>query len=134
MSQLRFSLGTLYNTTVTLTPLIPRDEQGKPSVNEKVYMDKIYLSYIDAGPMTIGQSTRRGTVQEREIRSDYGPPLGEIPIGTTLGSDRVYTETGRRQVFVRGRAEDTEITIHTDTPLNVRIAAVSQTGTIIPQV
>jgi len=130
----RFSLGTIYETNLTLTPLIPRDEQGKPAVNEKVYLDKVYLSYIDSGPMAITSSSRRGATEERVIRSDYGPPLGEIPIGTSLASDRVYTETGRRQVFVRGRSEDTALTIHTDTPLDIRIAAVSQTGTIIPQV
>jgi len=134
MAQDRFALGSLYTTSVTLTPLIPRDEQGKPAVNEKVYLDKVYLSYIDSGPMTIRQGTRIGTTQDRVIRSDFGAPLGQIPIGTTLGSARVYTETGRRQVFVRGRAEDTAVTIFTDTPLDMRIAAISQTGTIIPQV
>jgi len=131
----RYAIGITYLTNVELTPLIPRDEQGKPAVNEKVYLDKVYLSYIDSGPIdVINTNTRTGATQTRPIRSDYGSPIGQIPIGTTLGSDRVYTETGRRQVFARGRAEDIAVRIASDTPLNVRLAAVSQTGTIIPQV
>lgn len=130
-----FSLGIEYTTKMELTTLIPRDDQGKPAVNEKVYRDKVYLSYIDTGPLDIIDTNRRtGSEQVRPIRSDYGPPLGELPIGTFLPSNRVYTETGRRQVLTRGRAEDTDVTLSTATPLDVRIAAVSQTGTIIPQV
>jgi len=130
-----FSLGIEYKTVVELSPLIPRDDQGKPAVNEKVYLDKVYTSYIDTGPLdVINTNTRTGSTQTRSIRSDYGTPLGQIPIGTILGSSRVYTETGRRQVLTRGRAEDTSVTLSSSTPLKVRIAAVSQTGTIIQQV
>ena len=131
----QYSLGFEYTTLLKLTPLIPRDEQGKPAVNEKVYVDKVYLSYIDSGPLDVTVTNERtGNSQLRTIRSDFGTALGSIPIGTTLDSSRVYTETGKRQVFARGRSEDIGITISTKTPLGSRIAAISQTGTIIPQV
>lgn len=121
--------------SLTLTQLIPRDEQGKPAVNEKVYLDKIDVSYINSGPINVDlENNRTAAVQSRTIRSDYGTTIGEIPIGTTLDPTRVYTETGRRQVFTRGRSEDISITLKANTHLGTRIAAVSQTGTIIPQV
>lgn len=135
MSDDQYSLGFQYDMSLKLTQLIPRDEQGKPSVNEKVYLDKIDVSYIDSGPIDVDLENRRtGAVQGRTIRSDYGTTIGEIPIGTTLDTSRVYTETGRRQVFTRGRSEDIELSISSSTHLGTRIAAVSQTGTIIPQV
>ena len=130
-----FSLGFEYTTKVEVTPLIPRDEQGKPAVNEKVYLDKVYMSYIDSGPLDIiNRNNRTQAEQVRAIRSDYGQPLGLLPIGTVLPLNRVYTETGRRQVLTRGRAEDVSVEMSTKTPLDIRVAAVSQTGTIIPQV
>ena len=135
MATFDFSLGFEYTTFVEVTPLIPRDEQGKPAVNEKVYLDKVYLSYIDSGPLdVINRNNRTQAEQVRPIRSDYGQPIGQLPIGTVLPVNRVYTETGRRQVMTRGRAEDIAVEINTRTPLDIRIAAVSQTGTIIPQV
>lgn len=131
----RFALGLQYAVKVTLTPLIPRDEQGKPSVNEKVYLDKVYVSYIDSGPMEVQtRNLRNDSTVSREVRSDYGTTLGTIAVGMSVDQRVVYTETGRRQVFARGRAEDIEISIASVSHLGMRIAAVSQTGTIIPQI
>ena len=131
----QYALGLQYRTKITLTPLIPRDEQGKPAVNEKVYLDKVYVSYIDSGPLEIQvRNLRSDSVATRTIRSDYGTALGAIPTGTLLDPSEVYTETGRRQVFARGRSEDIEVSVDSVSHLGTRIAAISQTGTIIPQV
>jgi hypothetical protein len=131
----KYALGLQYATKITLTQLIPRDEQGKPSVNEKVYLDKVYVSYIDSGPMEVQvRNLRSDNVVNREIRSDYGTSLGSVALGTTLDQRTVYTETGRRQVFARGRSEDIEISLDSVSHLGMRIAAISQTGTIVPQI
>lgn len=130
----RFVLGLLYDSKIELTELLPRDDQGKPLVNEKIYLDKTYLSYVNSGPLVVTQEDIYGNKQERVIRSDYGSDLGKLPYtAPSLPQDRVVTETGRRQVYTRGRAEDTDISVGSDTPLGFRIAAISQTGTVIPQ-
>lgn len=130
----RFTIGIKYTTNIELTQLVPKDEQDKPAVNEQVFLDKITLSYIDSGDMSVVQeNVRTGAETVRKIKSDYGTELGQIPLGTTLGTNRVYTETGHRQVFPRGRAEDSKVDINSNSHLNIRIAAVSQEGTLIPQ-
>jgi hypothetical protein len=129
-----FAIGILYDSKIELTEMVPQDDQGKPLVNEKVFIDKLTLSYIDSGPMTVTQEDPHGNTQERDIRSDYGSDLGKLPYtSSSLPQDRVVTESGRRQVYARGRAEDTSISISSESPLGFRIAAVSQTGTVIPQ-
>jgi hypothetical protein len=134
MSNNRFVLGIKYDSKIELTELIPRDDQGKPLVNEKVYLDKTYVSYVDSGPIKVKQEDIYGNTQEREIRSDYGSDLGKLPYtAPSIPQDRVVTETGRRQVYTRGRAEDVDVSVSSDTPLGFRIAAISQTGTIVPQ-
>ena len=129
-----FAIGIKYDSDIELTEMIPPDDQGKPLVNEKVYIDKLTVSYVDSGPLTVTQTDPHGNTQERLIRSDYGSELGKLPYTSiNLPQDRVVTESGRRQVFARGRAEDTRISIGSDSPLGFRIAAISQTGTVIPQ-
>ena len=129
----RYTLGLAYTTEVTLTPLIPKDPQGKPMVNEKVYLDGVDLSFIDSGPMEVYiTNTRTGRVTRRTVRSDFGTALGLPPTTTNLPQDRVLTESGRRYLNLRGRAEDILVTISSDSPLPIRIAGVSQTGTVIP--
>ena len=128
----RYTLGLTYNTEVVLTPLIPKDPQGKPLITEKVYIDGIDISYIDSGPISASITNRRtGRKTSRTVRSDFGSALGIIPTTTNLNQDRVLTETGRRYLNLRGRAEDVLVTISSDSPLPVRIAGVSQTGTFI---
>ena len=134
MSNNIFAIGILYDSKIELTEMVPQDDQGKPVVNEKVFIDKTTLSYIDSGPLTVIQTDPHGNSQERDIRSDYGSRLGDLPYtSASLPQDRVVTESGRRQVFTRGRSEDTSISIHSESPLGFRLAAVSQTGTVIPQ-
>lgn len=131
----RFSLGLEYEMSVTLTELVPKDEVNKPVVTEKVYLDSAYLSYIDSGPLEIVVTNRRtGDEVVRTLRSDFGTDLGLIPLGTSLPLDRVYTETGRRDILARGRAEDILVTLRTKTHLGTRISAISQSGTVIPPV
>lgn len=128
----RFALGLEYEMTVELTELVPKDPQGKAMVNEKVFLDKTYLSYIDSGPIEVELSNRRtDAAVTRVVRSDFGKPLGALPLGTSLDLDRVYTETGRRHVYTRGRAEDFKLKIKSNSHLGVRISAVSQVGTVV---
>lgn len=130
----RYSIGIKYTTGIELTRLVPKDEADKPAVNEQVFLDKVTLSYIDSGDMDVVQENIRTEAKTtRKIKSDYGTELGQIPIGTTLGTNRVYTETGHRQVFPRGRVEDSKLNLESDSHLSVRITAVSQEGTLIPQ-
>lgn len=134
MSTDRFALGLEYQMSLKLTPMVPQDAQGSPAVNEKVFIDRIDVSYVDSGPLTVTTTDNRANTEvDRSIRSDYGTPMGEIPLGTVLDQTRVYTETGRRMVYARGRSEDIDITLKTKSPLGTRIAAISQVGTIIPQ-
>lgn len=129
----RYAIGLEYTMSVTLTPLVPKDEQGKPVVTEKIYLDGLSVSYIDSGPVEVTVENRRtGSTEVRAIRSDYGIPLGEYLIGTTLPLDRVYTETGRRLMFPRGRSEDINLKLSTSSHLGTRIAAVSQRGMVTP--
>lgn len=129
----RYAIGLEYTMDVTLTPLVPKDEQGKPVVTEKIYLDGLSISYIDSGPLDITVENRRtGATEVRSVRSDYGRALGEFLIGTTLPLDRVYTETGRRLLFPRGRTEDINLKISTSSHLGTRIAAVSQRGMVTP--
>jgi len=131
----QFALGLQYGLKLTLTTLIPRDDQGKPTVNEKVYLDKVGVSYIDSGPMDIQIRNRRNdSTVSREIKSDYGTKLGTLAVGQSVDQRVVYTETGRRHVYARGRAEDIEASLNSVSHLGLRIAAISQTGTIIPQI
>ena len=128
----RFALGLTYDSEIVLTELIPKDEQGKPSVSDKLYLDRTNVSYVDSGHMNVIQTDKYGNTQVREIRSDFGSRLGDLPYtAPSLPQDRVVTETGRRQVFTRGRTEDTRLSIESDSHLGFRIAAISQTGTII---
>jgi len=129
----RYSLGLEYEMSVTLTELVPKDEAQKPVVTQKVYLDSLYLSYIDSGPIEVIVTNRRtGAEVLRAVRSDFGSALGLIPLGTSLPTDRVYTETGRRDVLARGRAEDILVTLKTNTHLGTRISAISQSGTVVP--
>lgn len=128
----QFAIGFVYEMELKLTPLVPKDEQGKAIVNEKVYFDAVGVSYIDSGPITVTQTNNRTDAEvDRDIRSDYGTMLGELPVGTTLDATRVLTETGKRYVYCRGRVEDSTLSVSTDTHLPIRIAAISQRGTII---
>jgi hypothetical protein len=129
----RFAIGLLYDMTVELTELIPKDESGKAMVNDKVYLESLDLSYIDSGSMDLVVTNKRLDTREvRTVRSDFGTQLGTIPNGTILPINRVYTETGRRQIYTRGRPEEVSISLETSSPLGVRVSAISQTGTVIP--
>ena len=131
----RFAIGLRYRMDIELTELVPKDEQRKPIVTQRVYLDALYLSYIDSGPIEVVVTNRRtGAEVVREVRSDYGGALGLIPLGTTLPLDRVFTETGRRDILARGRVEDIRLTLRSDSHLDTRISAVSQSGTVIPEV
>ena len=128
----RYAVGMKYTTELELTPIIPRDPQGKAVIAEKVYLDGVAVSYIDSGTITAEVKHKRtGRSAKRAVRSDYGSDLGLIPTTTNLPQDRVLTETGRRYLSLRGRAEDITVTVRSDSPLPVRIAGISQTGTII---
>ncbi len=129
----RYAIGLEYTMDVELTQLIPKDENNKPIVTDRVYLDSVFISYIDSGPMDlIVEDARTGNQEVRNVRSDYGFELGVLPIGTDLTADRVYTETGRRLLLARGRTEDIKLKLQTTTHLGVRIAAISQEGTVIP--
>lgn len=130
----RFALGLRYDAALTLTQLVPKNDEGKPVVNDKVYLDRLFISYIDSGDMNIVSRNKRTDAEvSRRVRSDFGTVIGLIPWGTALDLTRVYTETGRRQLYTRGRTEDIEIEFHSDSHLGSRLAAVSQAGTLIPQ-
>lgn len=130
----RYAIGLTYTTALTVTPLLPKDPQNKPLVTEKVYLDGVDLSYIDSGPIEVSlANVRTGRSTKRIVRSDFGSALGLIPTSTpSLPQDRVLTETGRRYLNLRGKAEDVLVTISSSTPLDLRLAAISQTGTVIP--
>ncbi len=129
----RYAIGLEYQMDLTLTQLVPKDEANKPIVTDKVYLDGTQISYIDSGPIDLVVKNLRTDAEEvRTVRSDYGVPLGSIPVGTTLDSDRVYTESGRRLMMARGRAEEIDLIIRTNTHLGTRIAAVLQKGTVTP--
>ena len=129
----RFAIGLKYAMEIKLSPLIPKDQNGKPMVTDKVYVDAAWISYVDSGPLDVViQNNRTGVEEVRSIRSDFGTPLGQLPIGTTLSQDEVLTETGRRLTCTRGRSEDITVILRTDTHLNSRIAAISQEGTVRP--
>ena len=129
----RYAIGLEYTMELTLTPLVPKDQANKPIVTEKVFLDSLTLSYIDSGPIDVVVGDSRSSSEVvRPIRSDYGNPLGQIPIGTNLPTTRVYTETGRRLAFARGRSEDIDVKIRTSTHLGTRIAAILQKGTVTP--
>lgn len=131
----RFAIGLRYQMDVELTELVPKDAQNKPIVTQRVYLDALYLSYVDSGPIEVVITNRRtGAEAVRAVRSDYGGALGLIPLGTTLPLDRVFTETGRRDMLVRGRVEDIRVILRSDSHLDTRISAVSQSGTVIPEV
>ncbi len=130
----RFALGLKYDASLTLTQLVPKNDEGKPVVNDKVYLDRLFISYIDSGDMNIVSRNRRtGASVVRRVRSDFGTVIGLIPWGRSLHLTRVYTETGRRQLYTRGRTEDLEVEFHSDSHLGSRLSAVSQAGTLIPQ-
>ena len=127
----RYAIGLEYEMSVELTPLVPKDEQNKPIVSDKVYLDGMSLSYIDSGTIDVLITNRKSGREElRSVRSDYGMALGELLIGTTLPLSKVYTETGRRRLFPRGRVEDIQVKIKSATHLGVRIAAISQGGLV----
>jgi len=129
----RYSLGLQYEFNLEVTQLVPKDEQNKPIVTDKVYLDKTWLSYIDSGPIELViENLRTGSEESRFIRSDFGIPLGELPIGTNLDQERVYTESGRRLLLARGRAEDIAVKIQSNNHLGLRIAAIQQEGTVTP--
>ena len=135
MADERFAIGLKYQMEVELTELVPKDAQNKPMVTQRVYLDALYLSYIDSGPLDVVITNRRtGAEVTRAVRSDYGSTLGNIPLGTTLPLDRVLTETGRRDILARGRVEDIRVTLRSNSHLDTRISAVSQSGTVIPEV
>ena len=135
MADERFAIGLKYQMDVELTELVPKDAQNKPMVTQRVYLDALYLSYIDSGPLDVVITNRRtGAEVTRAVRSDYGSTLGNIPLGTTLPLDRVLTETGRRDILARGRVEDIRVTLRSNSHLDTRISAVSQSGTVIPEV
>ena len=127
----RFAIGLRYEMVVKLSQLIPKDENGKPLVTDQAYLDSAWVSYVDSGPLDVViQNNRTGSEEVRSIRSDFGTPLGQLPIGTGLSQDEVLTETGRRLTCTRGRSEDITVILRTDTHLNTRIAAISQGGTV----
>lgn len=127
----RYALGLKYTMEAKLSQLIPKDEAGKPIVSDKVYVDDARISYVDSGPIDVViTNNRTGREEVRSIRSDFGTPLGQIPLGTNLDQNEVYTETGRRLTCTRGKAEEITISLRTDTHLNTRISAVSQGGTL----
>ncbi len=129
----RYSLGLQYEFNLEVTQLVPKDEQNKPIVTDKVYLDKTWLSYIDSGPIELViENLRTGSEESRFIRSDFGIPLGELPIRTNLDQERVYTESGRRLLLARGRAEDIAVKIQSNNHLGLRIAAIQQEGTVTP--
>jgi len=135
MADERFAIGLKYQMNIELTELIPKDAQNKPMVTQRVYLDALYLSYINSGPLEVVVTNRRTDAEVvRAVRSDYGGALGLIPLGTTLPLDRVLTETGRRDILARGRVEDIRVTLRSDSHLDTRISAVSQSGTVIPEV
>lgn len=129
----RYAIGLEYVMSVELTPLVPKDEQGKPLVTEKVFLDSTQVSYIDSGPIDLNIYNVKAPLAApvvRTVRSDYGFPLGELPIGTQLPMDRVYTETGRRLLFTKGRTENIQLKLVCGSHLGARIAAISHTGTV----
>ena len=129
----RYAIGLEYQIDVEFTQLIPKDESNKPIVTDRVYLESAFLSYIDSGPINIiVEDVRTGDQEVRDVRSDYGFELGKLPIGTTLDASRVYTETGRRLILTRGRAEDIKLKLSSNTHLGIRLAAISQEGTVIP--
>jgi len=129
----RYAIGLEYQIDVEFTQLVPKDESNKPIVTDRVYLESAFLSYIDSGPMNIIiEDVRTGDQEVRDVRSDYGFELGKLPIGTTLDAARAYTETGRRLILTRGRAEDIKLKLSSNTHLGIRLAAISQEGTVIP--
>ena len=128
-----YILGLLYKSELELTPLVPKDQAGNALIREKVFIDGVNLSYIDSGSMeVVVTNNRTGKILTRSVRSDHGSTLGLLQVVTTLDrTDQVLTETGRRLLLSRGRAEDVSITITSESPLPIRIAAVSQEGTYV---
>lgn len=120
----RIAVGIPFDTKVELTRATLKDANGAPDVNRKVFVDYLKLSHIDTGPYNVDLYDRRfGRNKNYPIRSS---------LGETLGTVDSLTDTGSTQVLVRGRAEDTTITISNTSHLNSRVAGVSQMITAIP--
>ena len=130
-SSKRYAIGIKYPMDIELSPLIPKDQVGKPIVSDNIYLDNLGVSYVDAGEFQIEVTDKRFNRNTTfPIRSDFGNSLGSRSNQTV---DKVTLETGRRQVMSRGRVEDIEIHIINESNIDSRVAAVSQHATIIPK-
>lgn len=120
----RVAIGIPFETSVKLTRPVVKDRAGIAQVNSKTFTDYIQLSYRDSGPFMVELEDKRfGRVIEYPIRSDSG---------SDLGTEETLTETGTRQVMVRGRSEDVDISIINTSHLNSRLAGVTQMVTAVP--
>ena len=126
----RFAIGYTYPMEVELSPLTPVGADGKPMVSQKSYLDYVNLSYIDSGAMLVElENTRSGATQVYPVRSDFGKPLGSIHSVSDRPVYNVYTETGRRQMGLRGRVETTKLKIKNVSALPCRLSVIQQVGT-----
>ena len=125
----RYALGLRYVMDVELSPLVPKDNAGKPILTEKVFNEYSVFSYIDAGGFSIEvEDLRFDREEEMLIRSDFGNLLGTK---RTDDEEYVTIETGKRVVSTKGRSEDIRVHIVNKDSLDSRIAGITQHGRII---
>ena len=126
----RYAIGIQYDMDVELSPVVPKDPTGNSLVNEKVFIDYVGISYINAGGLILRLIDKRFNRSiDYPIRSDFGIKLGDR---VDPEEDVVAIETGRRQVTLRGRMEDIEVHLINPSNLDTRIASVAQHATVVP--
>ena len=123
-SSKRYAIGLKYKMDVELSPTIVRDMEGKPSVNEKLFLENVGVSYIDAGSFSVEVEDKRfNRTTIHPIRSDFGNQLGTRVDDVV---DLATKETGTRHVSARGRVEDISVHLVNEGCLDSRVATISQ--------
>lgn len=119
----RYALGLKYNMDVELSPTVVRGEDGKPAIHEKLFLENVGVSYIDAGGFSVQVEDKRfNRTTVHPIRSDFGNQLGTRVSDLV---DEATTETGTRHVSALGRVEDISVHLVNSGSLDSRISTVS---------
>ena len=127
----RYAMGIKYTLDLEMTELILKDRSGEAIVNDKVFLDYIGVSYVDAGAFRVLLRDKRfGRDTSYPVRSDFGRALGDRIDDET---DIVLIESGTRQVTARGRTQDISIHIINEGNIDTRVASVSQHATLVPK-
>jgi hypothetical protein len=108
---------------VELSPTVVRGEDGKPAIHEKLFLENVGVSYIDAGGFSVQVEDKRfNRTTVHPIRSDFGNQLGTRVSDLV---DEATTETGTRHVSALGRVEDISVHLVNSGSLDSRISTVS---------